>query len=199
MLREAARVARQAGITNAVWIEGGSLDLDRLRDQIEPLRLTTIGSAFHWMDGDATLRTLGSMTVDGGGVVQSGGGCEIWSGQRDWQIAAREVIRRWLGEERRAGSSTYAANSDRVPWSEGDILARSPFSRYELQTITYTRQLDIDEVVGYLYSTSFASPAVLGDRRAGYERDLRENLAAIAPNGPFEEELEVVTYFAWKT
>lgn len=199
MLAEAKRVAAEAGITNAVWIEGGSLDLERLRGQIEPLRLTTIGRAFHWMDGDATLRALGSMTVDGGGVVQCGEPCEIWNGQRDWQIAVREVIQRWLGEERRAGSGTYAVSSDREPWSERAILSRSPFSRVEVQRIAYTRQLDMDGIVGYLYSMSFASPPVLGDRRAGFERELRDTLAAISTNGPFEEDLVLDTCFAWKT
>ncbi len=199
MLAEAERVAKRARIANAVWLEGGSRDLERLRNQIEPLRLTTIGRAFHWMDGDATLRTLGSMTVDGGGVVQCGEPCEIWNGQRDWQIAVREVIQRWLGEARRAGSGTYAANSDRVPWSEGDILSRSPFSRFEVQTIAYTRQLDIDGVVGYLYSMSFASPPVLGERRAGFERDLRGTLAVLSSDGVFEEDLVLDTYLAWKT
>ena len=198
MLAEADRVANEAGVTNAVWIEGGSLDLERLRGAIAPLRLTTIGRAFHWMDGDATLRALGSMTVDGGGVVQCGEPCEIWTGQRDWQVAVREVIQRWLGDERRAGSGTYAANSDRVPWSERDIFARSPFSRYEFRRIASTRLLDIDGVVGYLYSMSFSSPAVLGDRRAGFERDLRETLAAVAGSGPFEEDLILDTYLAWK-
>ncbi|MEX2314435.1 MAG: class I SAM-dependent methyltransferase [Thermomicrobiales bacterium] len=198
MLAEAERVADKAGVTNAVWIEGGSLDVERLRDRLAPLRLTTIGSAFHWMDGDATLTALGSMTVDGGGVVQSGGPCDVWNGQRDWQVAVRDIIRRWLGESRRAGSSTYAASSDRVPWSEGSLFARSPFSRIEYQRVACTRQLDIDEVVGYLYSTSFASPPVLGERRAGFERDLRETLAAVSESGPFEEDLIFDAYLAWK-
>jgi SAM-dependent methyltransferase len=196
MLVEGARVAAAAGVSNAVWIEGGSLDLDRLRDQIEPLRLTVMGRSFHWMDGEATLRALGSMTVDGGGVVQCGEQCEIWTGERDWQVAVRAVIKRWLGEERRAGSSTFAASSDRVPWSERLLLAQSPFSRIEHERIAHTRQLTIDEVVGYLYSMSFSSPAVLGDRRAGFERDLRESLAQVG--GPFEEALVLDTYFAWK-
>lgn len=198
MLTEGRRVAAEAGVTNAFWIEGGSLDLERLRDLLEPLRLTVMGRSFHWMDGDATLRVLGAMTTDGGGVVQCGESCEIWSGQRDWQIAVREVIRRWLGEERRAGSSTFAARSGRIPWSESSILARSPFSRIEHQRIAYTRRLEIDGVVGYLYSMSFASPPVLGDRRAGFEQDLRETLATIAGGGPYEEELVLDIYLAWK-
>jgi SAM-dependent methyltransferase len=199
MLAEAQRVTSEAGITNTVWIEGGSPDLERLRDQFQPLRLTVIGRSFHWMDGDATLRALGSMTVDGGGVVQCGDPCSIWEGQRDWQVAVREVIRRWLGEERRAGSSTFAASSGRVPWSERDIFARSPFSRVEHQRVAHNRQLDIDGVVGYLYSMSFASPPVLGDRRAGFERDLRETLTGVEGGGPFVEEPVLDTYLAWKS
>jgi len=198
MLEEARRVASAARITNATWLEGGSLDLERLRPQLEPLRLTVMGRSFHWMDGDATLQALGSMTVAGGGVVQCGEPCEIWTGQREWQVAVRDVIQRWLGEERRAGSSTYAASSDRVPWSERLLLSRSPFSRIEFHQYTHTRQLDIDGVVGYLYSMSFASPPVLGDRRDGFERDLRETLATIDAGGPFEETLVLDAYLAWK-
>lgn len=196
MLEEARHVANEAEVSNAIWIEGGSLDLERLRDRIEPLRLTTMGRAFHWMDGDATLRALGAMTAAGGGVVLCGDGCGTWEGGRDWQIAVRAVIRRWLGEERRAGSGTYAASSVYEPWS--DVLARSPFPRHDIRTFSYTRRIGIDDVVGFLYSTSFASPAVLGDRRAGFERDLRQTLATVAEDGCFEEDLVVDAYLAWK-
>jgi SAM-dependent methyltransferase len=195
MLVEAELVAAAAGVSNAIWIEGGSLDLGRLRDELEPLRLTVMGRSFHWMDGVATLRALGAMTVAGGGVVQCGEQCEIWTGQRAWQVAVREVIQRWLGEERRAGSSTFAASSDRIPWSERLLLAQSPFSRIEHERIAYTRRLTIDEVVGYLYSMSFSSPAVLGERRVGFEQDLRNTLAEVEE--PFEEDLVLDTYFAW--
>ncbi len=195
MLSEAARVADEAGIENVDFFEGGSLDLQRYRNRLDGLRLTTMGRAFHWMDSDATLRALGSLTVPGGGVVLCGESCDIWDSQRDWQLAVRDVIQRWLGSDRRAGSGTYKAATSYEPWS--DVLARSPFKRFEVLRTEYTRQLDLDGVVGFLYSTSFASPRVLGDRQTGFERDLRDNLTDIAANGLFEEDLILETYMAW--
>ena len=47
----------------------------------------------------------------------------------------------------------------------------------------------IDEIVGHLYSTSYASRAVLGDRVQAFERDVRERLTRLAPDGRFEKSV----------
>jgi hypothetical protein len=47
-----------------------------------------------------------------------------------------------------------------------------------------------DSIVGYLYSTSFASRAVLGNRRKSFENDLRERLSRLSAEDRFPEEME---------
>jgi ubiquinone/menaquinone biosynthesis C-methylase UbiE len=194
MLAEAAAKAERLRVKNVVWIEGSSRDLSRLGPRLAPLRLVVMGRSFHWMEPDATLAELAGMVEPGGGVVMAGEPCNVWGGERDWQRAVRAVIQRWLGEARRAGSGAYSQTHD--PWS--DVLARSAFSRIEAYSQTYTWQWDIDRITGFLYSTSFASPSVLGDRRAGFERDLRATLLAMNPAGIFEEELQLEGFLAWR-
>ena len=48
----------------------------------------------------------------------------------------------------------------------------------------------MDGIIGYLFSTSFASRAVLGDKAEGFERDLRARLSRLSPEGRFEDEIE---------
>ena len=55
MIVEAREKSNDGGITNIEWLEAGSDDLEDLREEIGVLDLVTIGTAFHWMDRDATL------------------------------------------------------------------------------------------------------------------------------------------------
>jgi ubiquinone/menaquinone biosynthesis C-methylase UbiE len=61
MIVEARKKSSDEGITNIEWLEAGSDDLEDLREEIGELNLVTIGTAFHWMDRDATLQCLASM------------------------------------------------------------------------------------------------------------------------------------------
>jgi ubiquinone/menaquinone biosynthesis C-methylase UbiE len=194
MLREAATQARLAGVVNVEWVTGGSDDLLELRERLVPLRLVTIGRAFHWMDGDATLAALDRLVEPGGGLLLAGEACGIWSGDAPWQQVVRAMLRRWLGGERRAGSGIYQVREER--WEH--TLARSPFRRVELYRQQLTRHWTVEYILGLLLSTSFASAAVLGDRRDVVERDLRDRLLALDPSGVFSEELELEAHLAWR-
>lgn len=193
MLAEAVALARAGGVTNARWVAGSSADLPRLRPALGAFRLATLGSSFHWMDRDATLRDLDALIVPGGGIVIAGSP-SLWTVANDWQQAVKEVIQRWLGATRRAGSGTYSEPGER----HERIIARSPFRRLETYRLTYQRVWDLDGIVGHLFSTSFCSPAVLGARRAAFERDLRATLSRLEPRGAFTEEVTLEALLAWR-
>ena len=195
MLAEAAVAADRAGVRHARWVRGGDRDLDRLRDDLGAVRLVTIGRAFHWMDQDATLRSLARIVVPTGGLVVVSDTERIWNRAGEWQEAVQAVIRRWLGPAQRAGSGMRATPHD--PFDE--ILARSPFACVETYGLTYRREVTADEIVGYLYSTSYCSPAVLGDRLRPFEADLRRTLGQLNPSGVFSEEAELGAWLAWRT
>lgn len=195
MLAEAAASADAAGVRNVTWVLGGSTDLNMLAPRLGMFRLVTIGSALHWMDQDATLRALAEMVEPGGGLVSAGNGGSMWNGTELWQQAVKAVIQRWLGEERRAGSGTYADPPERHEL----IIARSPFARLETYYLDEHRVYDVDQIIGHLYSTSYCSPALLGEKREPFERDVRRTLIAINPAGQFSEDVRVEVFLAWKT
>ncbi len=192
MLTEAARVALDANVRNARWLQGSDRDLSRLAEEIGMVRLATFGRAFHWVDRDATLRALDQIIEPGGGVIVCSDAERIWHFSGGWQRATQQVIRRWLGDVRRAGSGTY--NVRHVPFTE--TLEASAFPHVELYNTTVERFPTIDDILGYLYSTSFCSHHVLGDKRAAFEADLRRTLSAINSEGRFSEKLDFDAWLA---
>jgi hypothetical protein len=60
----------------------------------------------------------------------------------------------------------------------------------ETEEIPLERTWTVDEVVGYVFSLSFASPQAFGDDAAAFEREVRERLAA-AGSEPFVQHTTV--------
>ncbi|MFE6101277.1 class I SAM-dependent methyltransferase [Streptomyces laurentii] len=128
--------------------------------------LVTICRAFHWMDQPSVLSLLETCTAPDATVAVMGDG-SLWTARSAWTDALRALIQEYTGTERRAGKDkTYSAH-DR-PYRE--ILAESAFSQVKEQTVPVERRWTTDEVIGYLYSTSFAARPLFGDRIAEFER-----------------------------
>jgi hypothetical protein len=196
MLTEAQRQAAQAGMANARWLLGSAADLEQesLRAALAPLRLVTIGRAFHWMERDATLRALDGLVESGGSLVIASDNELIWNAEGAWQGAARAVVERWLGTPRRAGGALFTPPAEF--WDV--IIARSPFGRFERYELAYQRHWTAEQILGYLYSTSYCSRRLLGERARGFERDLRATLAALDPADRFVDAVTLEAFFAWR-
>lgn len=198
MLEEASAFAEDLGIANVTWIEGGSEDLRVLRPRLGVFKLVTMGESFHWMDRETTLQTLNDLLISGGGIVVS------WLRFRGpdpalWSRLATDVVKRWLGNARRAGSSYYVHPVER----HEELIARSRFQHMEViseeeSPFLCSGRRDVEGVLGWLYSTSYASPLVLADLREPFEKDLRKTLLEARPTGEFEEQVSVGAILAWK-
>jgi len=188
MLAEAQRVIGDSGARNIRLVQGSSAGLSHLRESFGIFRVVTMGNSFHWMDREATLQTLSHMVEPGGGVVVAGAssGGSFWTADEPWCRTVKAVIQKWLGKERRAGSGTYSV----APERHEEIIDRSPFAPCRIHTLPHRRELTVDQVIGTLYSTSFCSPAILGDRREGFEADLRRALLALDPAGRYTESVQ---------
>jgi SAM-dependent methyltransferase len=181
MLALAARIARQQGIENITFRR---LRAEDLPDSLGPVRLATFGASFHWTDRVAVAKRLDSLIEpDGAIVVLSPSG--IWSGTQAWKSTVLETIRAWVGEDRRAGDAIYRPG----PLHQ-ECLRQTPFCALTEATITQHHVWSTDSIIGYLFSTSFASRAVLGEKLEKFERDLRERLASLSPSGRFSDEIE---------
>ncbi|QOV47896.1 hypothetical protein IPT68_25340 [Streptomyces chromofuscus] len=80
--------------------------------------------------------------------------------------------------------------------SHQEVLARSPFSRIEVARWDLTVNRDLDSVIGLQFSSSYSTPAQLGDRKDAFEHDLRQALTAFNPGGTFDELVRTEAIFA---
>ncbi|MFE2595780.1 class I SAM-dependent methyltransferase [Streptomyces sp. NPDC059396] len=181
MLDEARKLAAEQGITNVDWRQGDSTTLSAMN--IDPVLLTVMGAAFHWMDRDQTLRDLDHLTLPGGAVVLASGGAPGDIEPAPWLEIINQVRTRYLGPQRRAGSGTYAHPTER----HQDVLARSPFPHVETAHWDRTVTRTLDQVVGLQFSYSYSSPAQLGPHKDAFENELRQALTDFSPEGRFEE------------
>jgi hypothetical protein len=116
----------------------------------------------------------------------------MWTLDNDWCNAMRLVIRDFLGESRRAGSGLYEPPTE----SYQTVLARSAFTEFAEFTVPITRTWSIDQIIGYLYSTSFAAKALFGNKIETFENELRHRLEPMAPDGRFTEQNEFTILLA---
>ena len=190
MIAVARRKSSEAGISNVDWVAGQAEAL-----AIEPSTcdLITAGSAFHWMDRELLSQRAYTGLKDGAAFALIGGGSSVWDENAEWHSIATTCLRTHLGELRRAGSGTYG-----VTKRHQDFLVPAGFT-VESRDYPTDHSWTIDQIVGYLYSTSFAGPQVLGDRREPFERDLRQALADARPDGVFREQLDFYLIVAHKS
>jgi hypothetical protein len=98
-----------------------------------------------------------------------------------WEAAIRETLARHLGSERRAGGGLFRKGEPHE-----QALGRTRF-KIVVANIPVPEQWSIEQVLGYLQSTSYASKAVLGGRADAFEHDLRGVLGKLAPDGLLEK------------
>jgi ubiquinone/menaquinone biosynthesis C-methylase UbiE len=191
MVAAGERQARRAGVANIRWLTGRA---EEVPPDLGPFRLVTIGGAFHWMDQPTVLGRLESLVAPGGGVAMFGMGGSHWNVSEPWSQAVVATIQRWLGRERRAGQRLARIDERRFE----DWLAESAFSRLEIGAYTFDHTWTLDEVVGELYSTSYANPTLLGDRLPAFEADLRRELLSVEPSGRYTRTIACDWVFAWR-
>jgi ubiquinone/menaquinone biosynthesis C-methylase UbiE len=184
MLREGLAQEKLCGPFGIRWILGNDGSLSRLR--LPRFDLCAMGASFHWMDRTSTLMTLDRMLSDGAAVALLGGNLSpLGSAQCDWQKVVKEVVESYLGKERRAGKGTY-----RHPEKRHEvILKESPFHNITETSFENEFDLSVEHIVGLQLSSSYASPALLGDRVDAFRADLTQKLLSLSPEGRFPSKV----------
>jgi trans-aconitate methyltransferase len=147
-------------------------------------RMVAFGASFHWMDRDRVAQLVYQQLEPQGWMVlilPSG----LHSGTTEWEAALRDVIHKWLGPERRAGGGVYVQGE-----LHEQVLKRSQFGAANCVDIYVTETWTIDEVIGWLYSTSYASKFVLQERAEAFEHDVRTVLKPFAARGAVFKDVE---------
>ena len=193
MRAEGERIARERGIKNIEWRFGGSKDLSPTLGQF---RLVTMGNSFHWMDRARTLDALYDLVCDGGGIAVVGEGAPIPPPPPTrWRAAINTVLMRYLPERRLAWESPGPPPEER----HEAYIARSRFKDVTSYTESFDVEWTVDSMIGNLYSMSFCSRRVLGERVDAFERDVRAAILGVEPSGILKgEPPEFFAYMAWK-
>jgi SAM-dependent methyltransferase len=193
MRAEGARIARERGITNIEWRFGGSRDLS---PELGKFRLVTMGESFHWMDRARTLDALYDLVTDGGGLAVVGRGAPLHPPpMTPWRAAIHAVVKRYIGERALPWESPAPPPKDR----DEAYIERSRFRDLTSFDERFDLEWTIDSIIGNLYSMSFCSRRVLGDRVDAFERELRDAILAVEPSGILKgEPPEFFALMAWK-
>lgn len=190
MLAEGRRKAAEAGVANVTWQQARA---EELPVSTGPFRLVTIGSAFHWMDGEVVLELARGLLVDGGGLALVSAR-SWWNPREEWHGVVIGLVKKYLGEERRAGQGTFKDPGV----SFQTVLAQHGFAPVEEHHLQEPYRWTVDTILGYLYSTSFCSRRLLGARLGEFEGEMRRALLALNPQGTFPESIPVQVLIAFK-
>lgn len=179
---EQAKAMIKRSKTKLVWINRKSEDLGKIRKELGVFKIAVICRAFHWMDQNQTLKDLENLIIEDGGVVILGDK-SIWTGKEKWQQAVKKVVQKYLGKERRAGEKTFKQSDE--SWE--DLIARSSFKFIKVYDMPIVRKWNIESIIGWLLSSSFASPDYFGNKLDLFKKDVEKALLTIDSKGVFKE------------
>ncbi|NRP70924.1 putative methyltransferase [Ensifer psoraleae] len=161
---------------------------DDVGPRLGKFRLVTMGQSFHYMSRAETLHLL-SRSVDSGGGVVVIDKERLVCQPNGWFDPLWNFVDHWHGDRIPAGKSGTRLPLDR---SHEDVMRASPFSSVELVRFPYTVSWTVDDLIGYVLSTSRACPGVLGLKQTEFETGLRSFLLNLSKDGVFVENGNVM-------
>jgi ubiquinone/menaquinone biosynthesis C-methylase UbiE len=194
MLQEAQKDATWLNIQNIQWIHDQA---ENISANLGEFRLITIGRAYHWLDKAKVLQLASDRLISGGGIALTYTYEDIWHSTVPWKLAVLAVVKKWVGEKRRAGSGLID-NLDETYSDLPELLQKTGFTAPIIHKIIIEKTWTIDSWLGYLYSTAFCRPAYLGNNLSEFEQDIRDTLLTLSSSGEFIEKIPVDVYLASK-
>jgi SAM-dependent methyltransferase len=189
----AKALAAERGAAHINWRTGRAEDLD-VAGQFE---LVTVGDAFHRLDR-RRIAALATQWLQPAGHIALLWTSMPWQGPAPWQKAASDVVAHWM---------QVSGSRDNIPPGLAETLTQAPnitvLANAGLTIVgTYEFRVPhiwtLEALAGFAHSTSVLSLSALGHHVEAFERDLRERLLALQPNGNFEEPVSFAYDLALK-
>ena len=204
MLIEAERLATEANVVNARWVQMRAEDLPAGLGQF---RVVTFAASFHWMDRPKVARAVRTLLDPEGVAVQIDAPANRCDALADAAVpdlphpfppddAIVELRRRYLGPDVRAGRGIRNSSPD----GEDAVFVDAGFAPMREVVVRDGRIIDrtIDDLVALRFSSSPTAPHLFGDRVGEFESDLRELLADASPSGRFSVRLPDNVVRIWR-
>jgi len=181
MIEWAKRATRNSKI-RLIWVSRRAEDLGKIKKKLGLFKVATSCRAFHRMDQDQVLRNLDELIEENGGVAVFSDWV-LWKGNQEWQQVLKKVIQKYLGEKKDVEKEKLKESEER--WET--ILTRSVFRFIKTQDIPIVRSWNVESIIGYLFSTSFATPHLFGNRLDRFKEEVKSTLLSLNPKGKFQE------------
>jgi SAM-dependent methyltransferase len=172
MLAQFYARTKDEGVDNVTTVLGADRDLATLLSALgpQPIAALTVANALHWMDAEQIFRTSRGALRSGGGVAVITQGLPIWLHDSAWARDLRTYLEQWTGP------LTSTCDTDRAALEERrDLMVRVGFRTVDIFEHTDHVTLDVDYVIGHLYSAMSQQQIAAADRPR-FERGLREAL-----------------------
>ena len=185
MLARARRAAADQGVANASWLLGADTDIPALAALLGDRRAgaVTIAQALHWMRYHELIPALVPLLRPGGGIAVITNGTPMWLQDSPWSRALRSFLEQWLGTTVTGTCGTDDASQQRYRDTLTGAGLEVTETRYD-----YTDELDLDHLVGGVYSALPAQRLPPPDQRTAFAEQIRR---AVTPHAPFTEPVPV--------
>lgn len=186
MLEVAARNAQQAG-RPIRFLRGTAETLD---PSLAPVRLVTIGRAFHWMDREHTLGVLDGI-VERGGAVALFGNTYPAVPENAWHAAFQEVVDRY-------GAADPAGDVLRSAVDHDAVLLASPFGHVERVAVLERRTTPVGRFVDRAFSFAKTWGGRVDEPPSGLAEEIGRVLRPHVVDGSITEVVEGRATVAWR-
>ncbi|MBS2538756.1 methyltransferase domain-containing protein [Catenulispora sp. NF23] len=164
--------AAAAGLANVRPVVSSVETLDAQPGSFE---LAVVGNAFHRFQRDLAARRIRQWLIPGGHLALCWS-YSPWAGAEDWQRTLAAILNRWqreLGAEDRTPADPAEVRQRRP---DVEVLSAAGFEIVGRGSFDVEHRWSVADLAGYVRSTSFLSPAVLGARAAEFDADLAAGL-----------------------
>lgn len=187
MLVRAAAEAARRGRTNVSWMLGSDGDVAALGALVgdRSIAALMIGNAIHLMDHEGLFSTIYSLIRPGGGLALLANSTPLWQQDSPCSRAVRAALEQWFDTKLTSMCGTDDA-SRRIYAAALRAAGYSDVTQTVIRE--YAEELDLQWVIGHLYSAIPQDQLPASDRRAAFEQRIRD---ALGPTTTFTEQVVV--------
>jgi len=193
MLALARQAAAEQGVTNVTWVAGTDRDLPAQAARLgaPALATVTIANAIHLTSAPELFEAARDALRPGGGLAIVANGTPLWQHPVPWSRSVRRALEEWLDVRLESCCGTdYAA---RQAYQAGLIAAG--FAGVHQQSVGYSGELDLAQLIGGLYSAMPPRLLPPPDRRAAFAAHIR---AAVGGATRFTEQVQVTALIGYR-
>ncbi len=162
-----------------------------ISEKLGSFQLVTCVSSLHWMDRRLVLQKAHQLLTDVGGIAIWGMG-SFWARREKWQEIMIDIVKKYLGLERRGSEVMNRKPSHQI------VVKEEGFKNVEMLKYPIVQTWDLERIMGYLYSSSFAAKELFGDQLPEFDREVRDALQTFSPENHFEDHITINVIVGWK-